>query len=122
MLAVNLASLTHETGHVLAARLAGQVVRAVVLAPAGSFSVRSIATTAKADLQTALAGSLLNAACGLVFAMAARSAPPGTLLADSLCLAGVLQILTGLANLLPVSPMDGAHAMQAWRALRSSAC
>jgi hypothetical protein len=59
-----LTSLGHEMGHVIVGRLAGLQVRAVVLAPHGSMTIRAGAHRPAVDVLTALAGPLANALLG----------------------------------------------------------
>jgi Zn-dependent protease len=50
------------------------------------------------------------------FAALALCAAPDSFAAGYLSQIGMLQFLTGLANLLPLGPMDGTKILQAWRA------
>jgi Zn-dependent protease len=46
---------------------------------------------------------------------------PSTFLSTFLMEVGALQLLTGVANLLPLGPMDGTRIVAAWRACRADA-
>jgi Zn-dependent protease len=111
--AIVLTSLGHELGHVVASRLAGLSVRAVVLAPQGGMTIRAASDDAMVNFFTALAGPLSNAILGtLCFWLAVAVGAEG-LLRDFLIELAALQLLTALANLLPCGPMDGRRMLAA---------
>jgi Zn-dependent protease len=115
--AIVLTSLGHELGHVLASRLAGLSVRAVVLAPQGGVTIRAGSNQPAINFLTALAGPVANAILGLLCVWLAVVLQPDGLLSTFLVeLAGV-QLLTAVANLVPLGPMDGQRMLAAWRAL-----
>ncbi len=114
--AILLTSLGHELGHVLASRLAGLSVRAVVLAPQGGVTIRAGSDTPAVNFFTALAGPVANAFLGVLCISLALAlsleAPLNTFLFEL----AALQLLTAAANLLPFGAMDGQRMLQAWRA------
>jgi Zn-dependent protease len=118
--AIVLTSLGHELGHVLASRLAGLSVRAVVLAPQGGVTIRAGSDAPAVNFLTALAGPVANAVLGVVCVWLVPVLQlEGPLNAFVLELAA-LQLLTAAANLLPVGAMDGQRMLQAWRAAIAS--
>jgi Zn-dependent protease len=116
--AVAITSLGHELGHALAGRTAGLAVRAIVLAPEGGVTIRASSEQPHVNFRTALAGPMANAVFASACAGLALIVAPGSFAAAWLTQVGLLQLLTALANLLPVSPMDGANIVSAWRSLR----
>jgi Zn-dependent protease len=114
--AIVLTSLGHELGHVVASRLAGLTVRAVVLAPQGGVTIHAGSEQPVVNFLTALAGPMANAIGGLgcMWLVVARQ-PEGGMLSFVLELAA-LQLLTAAANLVPLGPMDGHRMLTAWRA------
>jgi Zn-dependent protease len=120
LLAVALTSFGHELGHALAGRLAGLPVRAIVLAPEGAVTIRETSDEPRINFRTALAGPLANALLGTACAILAGLVPD-TFLSTFLGEVGGLQLLTGVANLLPVGPMDGSNILASWRACRAVA-
>ena len=118
VLAVLLTSLGHELGHALAGRMAGLAVRAIVLAPHGGVTIRASSDRPHVNFRTALAGPMANAVFGTACAALAVLVVPETFLAGWLMLVGALQLLTALANLLPLGALDGSHIAAAWRGLR----
>ena len=119
--AIVLTSLGHELGHAFAGRLAGLQVRAVVLGPEGGITIRSASDRPQVNLRTALAGPLANAVLGSVFAVLALSAAPESVAAGCLSQIAAVQLLTGVANLLPLGPLDGSRIVEAWRACQALA-
>jgi Zn-dependent protease len=118
VLAVLLTSLGHEIGHALAGRMAGLAVRAIVLAPHGGVTIRAASDRHHVNFRTALAGPMANAVFGAICAALALLAGPDTFLSGWLMLVSALQLLTALANLLPLGTLDGSHIATAWRGLR----
>jgi Zn-dependent protease len=106
--AILLTSLGHELGHVLASRLAGLSVRAVVLAPQGGVTIRAGSDAPAVNFFTALAGPVANAVLGAMCIWLAVEL-------------AALQLLTAAANLAPVGAMDGHRMLQAWRAAAAPA-
>lgn len=121
LLAVVLTSLVHEFGHALAGRLAGLPVRAIVLAPEGAATIRDESDRPHVNFRTALAGPLVNALLGTTCFVVAGFFVRDTFAATFFGQLGALQLLTGLANLLPIGPMDGTKILAAWRACRALA-
>lgn len=117
--ALVLTSLSHELGHVVAGRLAGLPVRAVVLAPGGAMTIREGSQRAVIDFRTALAGPLANAVLGMLCACAAAGVGPESPLRMLLTECVALQMLTAMANLLPWGRMDGHRILAAWRELQA---
>ncbi len=116
--AIVLTSLGHELGHVLASRLAGLSVRAVVLAPQGGVTIRAGCDDPSVNLLTALAGPVANSLLGtLCVWLALALQPEGPLLTFMVELAA-LQLLTATANLVPFGQLDGSRMLAAWRALQ----
>jgi len=119
LVAVALTSIGHELGHVLAGRLAGLRVRAMVLAPEGAVTIRETSDQPRINFRTALAGPLANAllgtACAILAVLVIRDGFASTFVSH----VGGLQLLTGMANLLPFGPMDGSKIFAAWRATRA---
>jgi Zn-dependent protease len=111
--AVLLTSLAHELGHVVASRLAGLSVRAVVLAPQGGFTIRGTSDEPAINFLTALAGPLANAVLGIVCLTLAVGMSAGPLSTFVLELTA-LHFITAAANLLPFGPMDGRRMLAAW--------
>jgi Zn-dependent protease len=114
--AVVATTLGHEMGHALAGRLAGLQVRAVVLGPDGGITIRSASDQPRVNFRTALAGPLANALLAGAFAALALCVAPGSSASSYLTQLGTLQLLVGMANLLPVGPLDGTKILEAWRA------
>jgi Zn-dependent protease len=115
--AVILTSLGHELGHVVASRLAGLPVRAVVLAPQGGVTIRMGSDAPAVNLLTALAGPLANAILGVACISILINVGPDAQSRQFLIELAALQFLTALANLLPWGPMDGRRILAAWRTL-----
>jgi len=114
--AVVLTSLGHELGHVVASRLAGLSVRAVVLAPQGGVTIRAGSDEPAVNFLTALAGPVANAVFGLICMCVVIGVPEGPMNNFFIELAA-LQLLTAAANLVPCGRMDGQRMLAAWRAL-----
>ena len=114
--AIVLTSLGHELWHVVASRLAGLSVRAVVLAPQGGVTIRAGSDDPSVNFLTALAGPLANAVFGMVCVWVAVGMPEGPM-NNFLIELAALQLFTAAANLLPCGPMDGHRMLAAWRAL-----
>jgi Zn-dependent protease len=113
--AIVLTSMGHELGHVIASRLAGLSVRAVVLAPQGGMTIRTSSEEPAVNFLTALAGPTANAAQGMVCIWLALVLElDGPLLTFVVELAA-LQLLTAAANIVPFGPMDGRRMLEAWR-------
>src|SRR5712692_4826804 len=114
--AIVLTSLGHELGHVLASRLAGLSVRAVVLAPQGGVTIRAGSSAPVVNFLTALAGPVANAVLGVsciwLVLMLQLEGPLDTFVIEL----AALQLLTAAANLVPFGAMDGHRMLQAWRA------
>ncbi len=121
LVAVAFTSITHELGHALAGRLAGLPVLAIVLAPEGAVTIRESSEQPRVNFRTALAGPLVNALLGTACVALAVLVVPDTFTATFLSQVAGLQLLTGMANLLPVGPMDGSKILTAWRACRAIA-
>jgi Zn-dependent protease len=117
--AIVVTSLGHELGHALAGRLAGLQVRAVVLGPEGGVTIRAASDQPRVNFRTALAGPLANALFAGAFAALALCVSPDSFASGYLTQLGTLQLLSGVANLVPVGPMDGSKILQAWRACLS---
>lgn len=115
--AVILTSLGHELGHVVASRLAGLPVRAVVLAPQGGVTIRVGSDAPVVNVLTALAGPLANAMLGAACISILLAVGPESPSSQFLMELAALQMLTALANLVPWGPMDGRRILAAWRAL-----
>jgi Zn-dependent protease len=118
MLSVAVTSLGHELGHALAGRLAGLSVRAIVVGPDGGATIRATSDHAHINFRTALAGPMANAVFASLCAALALAFVPDSFASGWLTNLGLLQLCTGVANLLPFGPMDGANIVAAWRALR----
>jgi Zn-dependent protease len=114
VVAVVLTSLGHELGHVVASRIAGLSVRALVLAPQGGVTIRGGCDTPKVNLLTALAGPLANAVLGAVCISLLIALGPDGQLGQFLIELAALQLLVAVANLVPWGPMDGQRIMAAW--------
>jgi len=113
--AIALTSLGHELGHVLASRLAGLTVRAVVLTPQGGVTIRARSNEPAVNFLTALAGPLANALLGTISVWLALTCElEGPLLTFMVELTA-LNLLTAAANLLPVGAMDGQRMLTAWQ-------
>jgi Zn-dependent protease len=115
--AVILTSLGHELGHVIASRLAGLPVRAVVLAPQGGVTIRTGSNTPMVNVFTALAGPLANAILGASCISILLAVGPDAQSSQFLIELAALQLLTAVANLLPWGPMDGQRIVAAWRTI-----
>jgi Zn-dependent protease len=120
LLALVFTTLGHELGHVLAGRLAGLRVRAVVLAPEGGVTIRATSDRPHVNFRTALAGPLASAVCAVLCAALAWGLSPDSFASGFLTQIGLLQLLTAMANLLPFGPMDGSRIVAAWRALAAT--
>ncbi len=114
--AILMTSLGHELGHVLASRLAGLSVRAVVLAPQGGVTIRAGSSAPVVNFLTALAGPVANAVLGVsciwLVLVLQLDGPLDTFVIEL----AALQLLTAAANLVPFGAMDGHRMLQAWRA------
>jgi len=114
--AILLTSLGHELGHVLASRLAGLSVRAVVLAPQGGVTIRAGSDEPAVNFLTALAGPVANAVIGVMCIwlglVLQLEGPLQTFIVEL----AALQLLTAAANLLPIGAMDGQRMLHALRA------
>jgi Zn-dependent protease len=117
MAAAIFTSLGHELGHVVASRLAGLPVRAVVLAPQGGMTIRMGSDTPLVNVFTALAGPLANAILGATCISILLAVGPDAQSSQFLIELAALQLLTGVANLLPWGPMDGQRIVAAWRTI-----
>src|SRR5579864_7165884 len=113
LFAVVLTSLLHECGHAFAGRLAGLSVRAIVLAPEGAATIRDASDRPHVNFRTAFAGPLVNAALGTLCVLIATYVLPNTVAATFFSELAALQLLVGLANLLPFGPMDGTKIVAA---------
>ena len=102
--AILLTSLGHELGHVLASRLAGLSVRAVVLAPQGGVTIRAGSDAPAVNFFTALAGPLANAILGVMCIWLAVVLQVEGPLKTFLFELAALQLLTAATNLAPVGP------------------
>ncbi len=118
--AILLTSLGHELGHVLASRLAGLSVRAVVLAPQGGMTIRAGSDEPAINFLTALAGPLANALLGVLCIWLALVLQLEGALCTFVVELAALQLLTAAANLVPFGPMDGQRMLAAWRAAAAS--
>jgi Zn-dependent protease len=114
--AILLTSLGHELGHVLASRLAGLSVRAVVLAPQGGMTIRAGSDEPAVNFLTALAGPVANAILGVICIWPVLGLQLDGALNTFLVELAALQLLTAAANLIPIGPMDGHRMLVAWRA------
>ncbi len=107
--ALDLTVLAHEIGHVIAARLAGLSVRAVVLMPYGGATIRSSSQSATVARWTAAGGPLANllaaSVCGLLFLMV----DPHSAAGGGLVIAGAFQAISAVTNLVPIAHLDGAR-------------
>ncbi len=98
----------HELGHAFAARRLGLHVEAIVLQPwGGEAQVRGLGLRPSLELPVAAAGPLANVAVGLLFLPI-----PGAFAAA----VSAINLLLGLANLLPALPLDGGRMLRAWLA------
>jgi Zn-dependent protease len=119
--AILLTSLGHELGHVLASRLAGLSVRAVVIAPQGGVTIRAGSDAPAVNFLTALAGPAANTVLGLMcLGLLITVVPLEGLLATFLIELAAVQLLTAAANLVPFGTMDGQRMLQAWRSAAAS--
>jgi len=114
--AIMLTSLGHELGHVLASRLAGLSVRAVVIAPQGGVTIRAGSDAPAVNFFTALAGPVANAVLGMTCVWLVVVLPLEGPLNTFFIELAALQLLTAAANLLPLGAMDGHRMLHAWRA------
>lgn len=111
-----LTSLGHELGHVLASRCAGLSVSAVVLAPQGGATIHAGSDNPAVNFLTALAGPAANALLGTMCVWLALALHAEGLVTMWLLELAALQVLTALANLVPIGPMDGQRMLAAWQA------
>jgi Zn-dependent protease len=118
--AILLTSLGHELGHVLASRLAGLSVRAVVLAPQGGVTIRAGSDAPAVNFLTAMAGPVANAVIGAMCIWLGVVQQPDGPLGTFIVELAALQLLTAAANLVPFGAMDGQRMLQAWRAAATS--
>jgi Zn-dependent protease/CBS domain-containing protein len=121
----------HEIGHILVARRAGMIAKAVILLPLSGVTVfdesraepqESGVAAWKRDVRIALAGPLVSIGVALVAAAVIYAAVPGTklwewplLLSRNLprSLVGANLYIAGL-NLLPAYPLDGGRVLRAY--------
>jgi len=111
--AIVLTSIGHELGHVVATRLAGLPVRAVLLAPQGGMTIRAASDDPAVNFFTALAGPLSNAFVGTLCLWLAVATGCEGLVRDFMIELAALQLLTAIANLVPFGPMDGRRMLAA---------
>jgi Zn-dependent protease len=116
--AIAMTALGHELGHVIAGRMAGLAVRAIVLAPEGAVTIRQSSEHAHVNFRTALAGPMANAVFATACAALALVAVPDSFASSWLSQVGLLHLATAVFNLVPVGPLDGANIVAAWRLLR----
>lgn len=91
----------HETGHAVAAHLAGRTVERLEFGMSGVAATSGTTTAARRALAIA-AGPLVEIAAGTLLWSAG-----GSTWATPLGAAGLLALLNGAGNLLPVKPFDG---------------
>jgi Zn-dependent protease/CBS domain-containing protein len=121
----------HEIGHILVARRAGMIAKAVILLPLSGVTVfdesraepqESGVAAWKRDVRISLAGPLVSIGVALVAAAVIYAAVPGTklwewplLLSRNLprSLVGANLYIAGL-NLLPAYPLDGGRVLRAY--------
>lgn len=105
--------VAHEFGHALSARAFGIRTRHIVLnwLGGGAAVVRGF-RQALPEFVIALAGPAVSAVCGGLLMLGAHAAA-GTLAAPVLLLAGSLNLMLALYNLMPLFPMDGARVLRA---------
>jgi Zn-dependent protease/CBS domain-containing protein len=107
----------HEAAHLIAAREYGAKVNGVTLSfYGGETAISGQPASPRQGAVVAMAGPVTSIGCGFICGAAAiavaRLDLPG-LVVLSLLWAGALSILVGLANLIPVAPLDGGHVLQA---------
>lgn len=119
VLAVVATSCAHELGHLVAGRLAGLDVKAVVVGPHGGMTIRASAHDPFVDACTALSGPLVNALLASVLFAAALHAD--AVLGTWLVQLAAIQAITAVINLLPLGTLDGARIRAALVANRAAA-
>lgn len=114
--------LVHELAHALVGRRRGVATTSVTLGLVGGLAPPSIEATRPGDeLAIAVAGPLVSLAIGAVLLPASLglsvAAPAIGPLAGALFVVGALNVMVGLASLLPGLPLDGGRVVRAlaWR-------
>ena len=107
----------HEAAHLIAAREYGAKVNGVTLSfYGGETAISGQPASPRQGVVVALAGPavsiLAGLGCGAVAIGAARLGLHG-LVVLSLLWTGGLSVLVGIANLIPVAPLDGGHVLHA---------
>lgn len=109
--------LVHELAHAIVARRTGHHVIAITLGVLGGATLYDAEAhpNPKHELRVALAGPLSSIALGLLLQVAAPGDSSAVgVVASAL---GFMNVLLGVLNLLPASPLDGGHVCEAvvWR-------
>lgn len=110
-----LSALAHDLGHAVAARRAGLGGRTIdVYFFGGAASPATDARTPREEITVALAGPAVSIALGLgLLAVAVVGAAvrvgPAAAIGQVALVVGVMNILLGVANLLPAFPLDGGR-------------
>ncbi|MFF7987074.1 site-2 protease family protein [Streptomyces sp. NPDC007901] len=113
--------VAHEAAHALTARRAGMPVRDITLWALGGLTRMDRPTTARAAFTVAVSGplaSLLLGGIGWGAAVAVMATPGWRILVAVLGWFGAMNLLLGVFNLLPATPLDGGRLLQAalwWR-------
>jgi Zn-dependent protease len=114
--------LAHELAHSIVARRQGQTVNGITLWLLGGVSeLGSEAKNANDELRVAIAGPATSIALGVVFGALALAfdaiLPAGGLVPTVAWWLAIVNVILGLFNLLPGSPLDGGRVLAAlhWR-------
>ena len=114
--------LAHELGHSIVAKRHGVRVGRITLWLLGGISeLRDEPTDARADFRIAAAGPLTSFAIGILALTAGFAVGPvsGSLVTTAIVWLGTTNIVLGVFNLLPGSPLDGGRVLRAWLWRRS---
>jgi Zn-dependent protease len=115
--------LLHELGHSWVARREGIEVDSITLWLFGGVSqFKSRYQTAGAEFRVAVTGPLVSIALGILFVLIALAGPPSAVDGVAAWL-GYINLILGVFNLIPASPLDGGRVLHAalWRAKGDSA-
>jgi Zn-dependent protease len=110
--------LLHELGHSWVARREGIEVDSITLWLFGGVSqFKGRFTSAGAEFRTAVSGPLVSIVLGAVFVLIALAGLPSSVDGVAAWL-GYINLILGVFNLLPASPLDGGRVLHAalWRA------
>ena len=115
-LAESASGLAHELAHAVVALAHGRRVRSITLYAFAAATRRGAGATARERALIALAGPFSHFVLALVFWLLFHVLPPAALpLRLAMVVSAWVNVLIGMVNLLPFSPLDGARVFEAVR-------